>query len=365
MTIHARSWLWLALPALLFASCSGGGSGQSGAFSLVQFLEQGQANIPRNRTLTFEFTADVAPAQDFAERLKVENVQQNTGNSDFSRAIGIYIVTGNIVTFRPRLPQQRDRSDAGLRANGNYVVFLKAGPDALRAASGDRLPSQQEFNFRTNEFFEDPVPDEPPRALQLVARDPTTGEETDISRIDPRPDELALADSEDLINAGRVIDPGAGGQANDFSTPWHFELVMSEPVDPATVTERSVQMFEIFNDATQSDDQSPPAAADGYFGDPVDFAVPINVEVVQGLNDAGVVEVRIRIIPLFTLVDDARYRIVFSGNILGIDFRETFIGDNGLTGDGQTQLSGADVFREVGGLGYTSEIIVRDRPPIS
>ncbi len=362
----ARRILTVVAGALLFASCTGGSSGTPGAFSLVQFLEGGQANIPRNRTLTFEFTSDVGIAQDFAERLKVENVQQSAGASNFSRAIGAYVVTGNIVTFRPQLPEERDRSDAGFRGTGNYVVFLKAGPDALRASSGDTIVSQQELSFQTNEFFEDPVPGQPPRALRLLARDPTTGDEIDISRIDPQPGELALRDSGDLIAAGRIIDPGAGGQANDFSTPWNFELVMSEPVDPATVTERSVLMFEIFDNATESDDQSPPAASDGHFGDPVNFAVPINVEVVQGLNAAGVLEVRIRIIPLFTLVDNARYRIIFRGTILGIDFRNTFVGDNGLTGDGQTQLAGAGpIFNEVGGLGYTAEILVQNLPTIS
>ncbi|MHC4974921.1 MAG: hypothetical protein ACYTG3_21610, partial [Planctomycetota bacterium] len=54
------------------------------------------------------------------------------------------------------------------------------------------------------------------------------------------------------------------------------------------------------------------------------------------------------------------------GNILGLDFRQTFIGENGVTGDGQTPVDGGtQAFPEPGGLGYTTEFIVRDRPAIS
>ncbi|MHC4974914.1 MAG: hypothetical protein ACYTG3_21575, partial [Planctomycetota bacterium] len=62
-------------------------------------------------------------------------------------------------------------------------------------------------------------------------------------------------------------------------------------------------------------------------------------------------------------VDDTRYRLTFSGQILGLDFRQTFIGENGLTGDGETPVDGGtQAFPEPGGLGYVTEFIVRDRP---
>ncbi|MHC4974725.1 MAG: hypothetical protein ACYTG3_20610, partial [Planctomycetota bacterium] len=65
-------------------------------------------------------------------------------------------------------------------------------------------------------------------------------------------------------------------------------------------------------------------------------------------------------------VDDTRYRLTFSGQILGLDFRQTFIGENGLTGDGETPVDGGtQPFPEPGGLGYVTEFIVRDRPTIS
>jgi len=333
---------------------------------VIEFLESGQDTIPRNRILTFRFSEPVADQQDFFERLKIRNVDRTAGASNFTRATGAYTCSGDKVIFTPTLPNARDRGDAGFKANGFYTVFLKAGPDALRAESGSLLNVQQEFIFDTNEFFEDALPADPPRALSVVAVDSSSGQATDLSRLDPRPNELAMLDSSELISAGRVIDPGGGG-APGFQAPWHVELLLSEPLDPATVTTDNVEMFEIFSNATTSADTDVDVdAPPGHFGDTVNYKVPIKVEVDQGLNAAGVVEVRIRVIPQIVLVDDTRYRLDISGNILGLDFRQTFIGENGVTGDGQTPVDGeTQSFPEPGGLGYTTEFIVRDRPAIS
>ncbi|MEE8106936.1 MAG: hypothetical protein V3T86_15485, partial [Planctomycetota bacterium] len=119
----------LAVVALLGACSSSGGEGAG--FQLVQFLESGKDNLPRNRVLTFTFSAAVREGQDFAERLKIQNVQVTSTGSNFARAIGDYLVSGEHVVFVPRLPQVTDRSDAGLREFGSYVVFLKAGSDSI------------------------------------------------------------------------------------------------------------------------------------------------------------------------------------------------------------------------------------------
>ncbi|NJN14282.1 MAG: hypothetical protein HC813_01090 [Planctomycetes bacterium] len=326
-----RSLLALAVAGAFLSACGGGTTGSAGTFQLVQFLESGKDGIPRNRILTFIFTAPVAGLQDFAERLKIENVQSGGGSSNFARAIGTYIVSGDRVTFTPRLPEKIDRSDAGLRSKGAYHVFLKGGPDSLRSTEGDGIVNQQEFLFDTSDFFEDPVPAQPPRALGLVARDPAnpTIGAVDISRIRPLPGDLALVDSKTLVDAARTIEPGTGSQ---FATPWNFELALSEPMDPSTVNTDNIKMFEIRNDALTTATTAP---AD-HFGISVEFAVPIRVSTIQRPNAAGVLEFIIRVTPVQTLVDDARYRLIFSGNLLGLDFRKTFIGDNGLTGDGTT-----------------------------
>lgn len=347
-----RTSAWgLTVLLLVVGSCDGGGKGGAagGAFFLVEFLESGTNAIPRNRTLKFRFSAPVAIGQDFFERLKIVNVSP----TNFSVAIGSYFVSGEEVTFLPRLPEREDRGDGGFRANTSYHVFLKGGADALRSTGGDGIAQPQELLFDTSEFFEDPVPSEPPRALRLLARDPITGQAIDLSRVDPQPQELAQLDSNDLLQQGRALDPGAGGAPN-YGTPWAFELHVSEPLDPATVTPDMVQLLEIRRDALTGAATADP----GHVGDPVSFKVPILVEVVQRPDSAGEIQLFIRVQAVQTLVDDARYRLSFSGAILGIDFRRTYIGDNGLTGDG-------DLVPEPGGLGYTTEFLVYDRPAIT
>jgi len=357
--------LCLLLGACAVVGCSGGGKGDQGAasFRLIQFLEDNQSNIARNHAITFLFTAPVRVDQDFSQRLKIQSVQ-GAPSPDFTLAIGSYLVTGDSVTFSPRLPNFADRSDAGFRPDANYAVFLKGGPDALESATGHRIANPQEFNFLTNQYFEDIEPQQPPRALGLVARDLTTNATTDLARLDPRPAEVALEDSATLIANNRYIAPGAGGPP-DYATAWQFELRVSEPVDPGSITTDVIEMFEIFSDATTSAPDATPDAPPDYMGNPVQFPVPLKVGVHQEVDSQGNVDVRVLVTPIYTLVDDTRYRLVFSGSILGLDYRKEFIGENGLTGDGQTVLSGGTPYAEPGGLGYVTEFIVADRSAIT
>jgi len=355
--------------ALLTVACigacsgGGGGGGGQGAFRLIEFLDSNVAGIARNHVVTFLFSAPVDAGQNFPERLKIQSVEAGP-SSDFTLAIGTYLISGDRVTFLPRLPNAADRSDTGFRADANYEVFLKAGPDGLASTSGDRIAAPQEFSFVTSQYFEDMVPGGPPRVIGLEARDPVTGDTTDIGRLDPRPTELALLDSAALISGVRFIDPAAGGPP-DYPRAWDFVLHVSEPLDPLSVDTHSVEMLEIFSDATTSAADAPPDAPPGFTGNPVLFPVPLKVRTQQGFDANGHADVRIVVTPVYTLVDDTRYRLRFSGSIVGIDFRQQFIGVNGLTGDGETVISGSTPYPEPGGLGYTAEFIVRDRPAIT
>ena len=357
--MYLRKTMALLTVALLAVACGGGGGSGNNGFRLIEFLEAGQNNIPRNRQVAFRFSSSVNENQDFSTRLRIQNViQENPAN--FARAQGFYLVNGEEVIFTPTLPNRSDRTDAGFKADGAYHVFISGGGDGLQSATGDRVPTQQEFIFETNEFFEDVVPAQPPRAFQLVAVDPTNSSSTDISRLDPRPLELAQIDNNTLLANGRAIEPGAGSPP-DYATPWHIELRMSEPIDPSTVDARSVRMVEVYSNAMT---QAPDVADPGHFGDSVDYSVAINVETVQSVDENGDYDIRIRVTPVQTLVDNTRYRIIFSGEVLGLDYRKTFAGDNGLTGDGQSLVDGS-VYAEPGGLGYVSEFLVRDRAAIT
>ncbi|MHC4225315.1 MAG: hypothetical protein ACYSUN_15100, partial [Planctomycetota bacterium] len=347
MSQFAKYLALLVVVSALVGCSKGSSGGAQGGFRMIEFLESGLNGIPRNRDLVFRFSGEVDPNQDFPERLKIQNVQSGQGQSDFSRAIGIYLIVGDEVLFSPRLPQATDRGDAGFRALGNYHVFCKAGPDSLQSMGGEVMAHQQEFLFDTSEFFEDPDPTEPPRAVQLLARDTSTGLASDLSRLDPNPLTLSMRDSADLP----VIDPGAGGPPN-YDTRWVFELHVLEPLDPAVVTPKQIELFQVRENSVNGTESA------------VSFKVPCNTEMIQGLTDQGTEEYYIRVTALQTLVDNARYRLEFSGDILGIDFRKEFRGENGLTGDGQTIVDSA-IYEEPGGLGYTTEFVVDDRPAIN
>jgi hypothetical protein len=342
----------LIVVALLSACDGGGKGGGAGRFLLIGFQESGRDNLPRNRALVFEFSEPVAPNQNFAERLKIKNIQGGDP-SNFSLALGIYVVSAERVTFVPFLPTEKDRSDAGLRANANYHVFLKGGADALTSTDNRKLSSPQEFLFETNEFFDDLVPGQPPRVLSLVARDRSSGQEFDMSRLVPDPKVLEALDNDALVQGDRILEPGAGGPP-DYATPWEFEFRLSEPLDPQTVVRGAFEFLEIRHDALTDADSADP----GHVGDPVSFPVPFDTELIQSMGDGTQIDVVLRITLVQPLLDDARYRLAVSGTILGLDFRQAFIGDNGLTGDGQT-------IPEPGGLGYTTEFLVFDRPAIA
>ena len=76
--MHFRK-AWAALLVCAVVGACSGTSGEDGRFRLIQFLESGKDNIPRNRILTFSFSEAVDPGQDFFERLKIQNVQTGPG----------------------------------------------------------------------------------------------------------------------------------------------------------------------------------------------------------------------------------------------------------------------------------------------
>jgi len=302
----------LRIPMILlatFAPLACGGAAGGGEFLLVEFLEAGRDSVPRNRTLRFRFSRPVMAGQHLDGRLRIRA-------SDFAPARGTFLVSGEIVEFVPRRPERADRSDAGLRAGESYRVYVARD---LQAADGATVPEAAELVFETGAFFEDPAPDKPPCAVGLAAGG------VDLAGI-------GAPDNASLVAAGRVIEPDFGGA---------FELRVSEPLDPATVDASRVSLRQVRADAfLAAPDHAPP----GRLGDPVDDPVPVVVEVAQAEGDP-----RIRVTPLQVLADDARYRLRFSGDIRGLDFRQTFVGENGLGG----------------GLGYETEFLVFDRPAIA
>ncbi|MCZ6572086.1 MAG: hypothetical protein O7C98_02845, partial [Planctomycetota bacterium] len=356
--------------ACLFAiSCGGGSPGTSGDFQQIEFLTAGQDNIERNTRLRFVFSEPVAAGQNLPERIRIENIQTGGAVPNFSLAVGDprigeslpgaadgkgYDLNGNVVDFYPKLPELTDASDAGFRPGGEYHVFLKSGPDSLRSTTGSVLPFQQESIFNTNDFFADPFPLVPPRALGLTATE-AGGGSTGLSRLDPVSSTNRGLGNAVLLQQGRIINPGTGTHPYQTINPdgsvdpnrWEILLEVSEPLSPASVTTDMITLTQIREDALDANNMTVGAFANTA----VSHEVPLEVEVRQSFTSTGFAAF-IVVRPLHVLVDDARYRLEFDGSILGIDARKTFIGDNGLTGDG---ASGA--FRQETAIATAGQVL--------
>ena len=94
----------LCAAAAFVAACSSGHGATESGFQGVQKLESGTDDLARNTILNLTFSAPVDQNQDFATRIQIQNVSGGSGGSNFSVAVGSYIVSGERVTSIPRLP---------------------------------------------------------------------------------------------------------------------------------------------------------------------------------------------------------------------------------------------------------------------
>ncbi len=114
------------------ASCGGGGPGLP-PLSVVLFnFAPGFAGVPLNAPLELTMSAPVDAASVTADSVRIFTTTTTTAEPDpGAPAIGKYQVSGNRIVFQPRLPQNADLSDAGLRIGFTYAVQVPASPDVI------------------------------------------------------------------------------------------------------------------------------------------------------------------------------------------------------------------------------------------
>lgn len=196
-------------------SCGGGGGVGSGdtlpGVVLVDFLQQGQDNVPLNRTLTFLFSSPIDP-----NTVGPASIQIREGPSFGAAVFGSYIIQGSRVFFEPRLPGRCDLSDGGFKPDTDYRVTVIGRPEefALRSLTGDPLERTvtQGLNFHTRpdtdpELFEDQKPGLLPSVVSVFPADST---------------------------AAVAVGPGN-----------RVEIVFSENVNPCSVTQQTVTIQQI------------------------------------------------------------------------------------------------------------------------
>jgi len=141
----------LVLLAGVVASCSGGDQGLDPlAVQLFNFAP-GFGGVHLNASLEITFTVPVDPTSVNSETIRIFTTTTTTEQPDpGAPAIGVFVVSANVVTFKPRVPEKPDLSDAGLRLGFTYNIDVPASPDVIapvRSIEGD--PNMVPFT----EFF--------------------------------------------------------------------------------------------------------------------------------------------------------------------------------------------------------------------
>jgi hypothetical protein len=263
--MKSARWLRAGVPfailaAIAFAGCGGGGSSAGGEAKhdlsdlvLVDVNVGGTDGVALNQIIVFEFSEEVVGSS-----VSPATMQIRLSPANAWQVPGDYNISGNIVEFFPRLPNQPDLSDSGLKPGKTYEIRLPGWPktNTLTNADGDPLADTYKASFATAiasspNLYIDYNPDEPPHVVS----------------VNPKPDAVGVPQAIDI------------------------ELTFSEPLDPATVTTSNV---------TLTLTERPP-------GNAIDPERPIPGRAVLDQNRESVI---VRFVPDFPLADDATYVLV-------------------------------------------------------
>jgi len=152
MTKRALSRLaLLGLLAAGLGSCSGGGIGLPPLSVLLFNFAPGFAGVNLNSPLELTFTTDVDPTTVSQDSIRIFTTTTTVEFPDpGAPAVGEFVVVGAVVRFLPRIPEEPDLSDAGLRIGFTYAIQVPSSPaviEPVRTIEGD--PNLVTFN----EFF--------------------------------------------------------------------------------------------------------------------------------------------------------------------------------------------------------------------
>jgi len=218
----ARFMRWsvasVAVAAVSLSSVScGGGTGGSGTGDtlpgvvLVDFLQQGEDNVPLNRTLEFLFSSPLDPAS-----VGPASIQIRQGPAFGSAIFGKYIIQGARVFFEPALPGLCDLSDGGLQADTDYRVTVIGRPEefAIRNLTGDPLEKTvtEGLSFHTR-----------------AETDPQLFE-------DQKPGLLPQVVSVSPVNSTANVPVGPGNKV---------EIVFTENINPCTISQNTVLIQQV------------------------------------------------------------------------------------------------------------------------
>ena len=215
----------MVLTGFLFAACGGGGSGGgSGGFALIEFLEAGQNNIPRNRQVQFRFLREREGRPGPFRTTEDSERRSGARELQLRQALRVAISSAANLSCSPRACRRaRTVRTRVSSADGSYIVFISAGSNGLESVSGrpcraiGGVPVRNQPVLRGRDSG---------RAAALHragspsmrCRPDRPGDRPFASR-PPSRSTSRRSDNATLLANNRVITPGAGG-ATEFGTPW-------------------------------------------------------------------------------------------------------------------------------------------------
>lgn len=237
----------------------------------------GVDNVVLNEVISFEFSGVVAPST-----ISSASIQIREGSAFGATVAGTFVVDGSVVRFEPRLPTLCDLSDSAYKADTQYRVQVIGSPEefAVKNAAGQSLSETTTYEFHTR------ADDDPTKF-----RDQIPGARPTILSKFPE-------------NGSPAVTVAAGNK---------IEIVMSENLDPCSVSDESV-LFYMYETGDADINNSVPAASgnlSGFYagGDTTDQApldpatwgadvsttvsppqrILANIELVQSLEETRIV----------------------------------------------------------------------------
>jgi len=140
MKYRGTNFLRRALRTLAIAATAAGGlsactHNDGGLSPLVVEIFNFSPNfsgVRINAPLELTFSAPVDPASVNPDSIRIFTTTTTTEQPDpGAPAIGVFLVSGNVVRFLPKVPKEADLSDAGLRIGFRYAIQVPAAPDVI------------------------------------------------------------------------------------------------------------------------------------------------------------------------------------------------------------------------------------------
>lgn len=199
-------FLILAFLGIALSSCD---RGKSGPLKVLRVNVEERRQLPLNQEVLLFFSENVDPSTVNVQTIRIREVGEEPTNAQ-----GYYRVEGREVHFHPALQCDPNHPEGGFQPNRTYRLTVPGRERKgamVRGTNGESLRVSYETLFSTSNEYVDAFPDNP----FVISTIPET----------------SASPHEYNVPVGT------------FSDPAKIEIFFSEPLDPQSVTEKSVSLW--------------------------------------------------------------------------------------------------------------------------